>query len=168
MTDTIITTEHFATHDGQSFTASNVTRAVPQGGTADLLLVPNPGSGPEFHVRSWHVRASRSPVLVQLYENPLATDFGTPLLVRALNRTVPRAPQMAVFTGPDVTTPGAELATKLLTAESPQGGVMDNVFFGREWILTRGTNYLLRMTNEACGYSDISHDIYWYLNDIGD
>lgn len=168
MATTILTTEHFATHDGQSFTASNVTRAVPQAGTADLLLVPNPGSGPEFHVRSWHVRSSHAPILVQLYENPLIADFGASLPVRALNRTVPRAPQMAVYTGPDVTATGTELATKLLTAVTPDGGVMDNVFFGREWILTRGTNYLLRMKNEFCGYSDISHDIYWYLNDVGD
>lgn len=168
MSTTIITTEHFATHDGQSFTASNVTRAVPQGGTADLLLVPHPGSGPEFHVRSWHIRSSHAPILVALYENPIVGGFGDALPIHGLNRTVYNSPQMAVYSGPEVVTPGTELATKLLTAVAADGGVMDNVFFGREWILTRGTNYLLRMTNEYCGYADISHDIYWYLNDVGD
>lgn len=150
---------HARVHNGVAFACELFQANLGAGASLNMLLKPPAGEVPPHVLPGF---ASTGEARLFLYEGPTTSADGTALPRVNRNRLSANNANLEVFSGPTVSDDG-ELLTQLLVGGggffTPAGGEID---FSQEFILAPGTDYLLRLTNEAASAQDTLLKLYWY------
>lgn len=146
-------------HRGRIFTYSSIINVGASQTLNFLLKVP---STKNIHLRGFEVNTLVSESLkMWAFEAPVTTSDGTPLGTGInMNRTSAITPEMTFFATPTITSDGLNIWSKIQTSSKSAGG--EGIAFPSEWIMRKGTNYLLRLQNTTSLAADTSLNFIWY------
>jgi hypothetical protein len=158
--------DHHELHSGNLYTAQYAPLNVAAGATASMHLVTPPGS---LYVYA-HTVFSASTELgatVRILERPVVTVQGTPVVRQNHNRDtqVDKPSQMLVFSQPTYNG-GVALVGDVVGTSGGQS-IGGNTRSQAEFILARGTSYVLEATNNGAQPSDMVLTALWYEHGFG-
>ena len=164
----IIDNDHAYIHQGGLYSSYHKFSAVAAGATR-YILIKTPAAK-YVHYRAESISTSGDNVTIELYEAPTTTADGTALTRNNHRRTGAIIPAtVTLFHTPTVTADGTLLHQTYIgggvgVGQARQGEEQGN---DREWVLSRSTNYLIKITNGSANANTIQVNPMWYEEDGG-
>ena len=164
----IIDNDHAYVHEGGLFSSYHKFSAIPTT-QSRYILIKTPASK-YVHYRAESISTSGDNVTIEFYEAPTTTADGTALTRNNHRRTAPiTAATVTLFHTPTVTADGTLLHQTYIgggvgVGQTRQGGEQENA---QEWVLSRSTNYLIKITNGSANANTIQINPLWYEEDDG-
>ncbi len=149
---------HEAIHIGKYFSYSAKIAIANTASYDHLLVIPSAG-GKFIHLRLFLISGDSTPLDLILYEGTTVTANGTLQTGYNFNRNFSNS-TLSVYTSPTVTTTGTQINIAMIIGSKQNGGVGESS--GTEWVLLPSTNYLVRITNNSGGASNVSVRVEWY------
>ena len=128
-------------HDGEVHVVSLVSGDIAQAGDFFLLIKCHA----DFPLHCVMTFDSEGEWHREIYETPTITDDGVALTARNRNRSFADGVNATFFSGPTIGADGTLLVQQVMGAGKDEAGNGTT----SEWIFKKGTNYLLKMTNDA-------------------
>jgi hypothetical protein len=156
-----ITTDHEYIHEGGFFEVGH-RFTMNAAGTAFLLL--KTPAVKYVHYRNEKISTSGDKLTVELFEGPTITLAGTAITPVNHRRIHLVASDMVVQHTPTVGAEGTLLATSYLGGGTGQGQARagDILTEQNEWVLKRGTDYLIKLTNGSAAQNIVQINPIWY------
>jgi len=161
--DTFIDVLHRNAHDGFVHHVSGKVTGMVDTNVDDYLLQTNSGVP---HFQRMRIAAGRGDIDIAVYEAAVVSAAGSEIVSGNTNRFSANVAATKVYTGPTVTDPGDLIHTTWMPPTGTGTGLSATGLVGEtngeEWILTPGTNYLIRITNNSGATIDYSYEMLWY------
>lgn len=147
---------------GDFFFWSTLNQGVATGTSLDILIITG---AEETHLfSSIKVEAKFT---IELYEGTTVSDNGTAQTIQNLRRSSANTPNGSIYTGPTVDSVGTLIENDAILGGGGGGGASATRIGGIAqrvlgWVLDVSTNYLLRITNNSGGASDIARALSFY------
>lgn len=158
--------DHHELHAGNLYTAQYAPLNVGAGATVSMHLVTPPGSANVYAHTVFSI-SSELGATVQVFERPVVTVQGTPVVRQNHNRDVQadKPSQMLVFSQPTYNG-GTPLIGDVIGTSGGQS-IGGSTRSQAEFILARGTSYVVAATNNGAQASDIVISALWYEHGFG-
>jgi len=151
---------HMIAEAGYVFVHSDYHIGLGAGNNLDYVIeTPSGAAAPRVHITTSSIHADTSPLLVYLYEAPTYSG-GTPVVPLNRERENTRAAQSVLKEAPTVTAVGTRLMARLIAGTLQAGGQVPSE--ETEWMLKKGTAYLIRFVNNAVGVANLTADIEFH------
>lgn len=153
-----IASEHMRVHNGKGWIHTEKTTIDASGGVHDNLLVVPAGVYP--HLRLYSVVCDVAPLDIQLFEGTTYSATGAEHTQFNMNRNSTNVAGMKIYDSPTLLTTGTQIQIDGILGSKQSGGEGDVLPI--EWILKGGTDYLLRVTNNAAGIGNLFIKLFHY------
>ena len=149
--------EHERVHTGEGFQASGRILNLAAGAT-ELLIMNTTDDG--IHWRSFSLTCDAAPILVQLHENPIITDYGDLLTSYNRNRFSLRNSSANLYVNGTLGTAGTVLMTDEIIGDKQTAGSSGAIAL--EWILKSNTTYAIVIINNNGNGVNCVWSGFWY------
>jgi len=141
---------HYLRHLGLYFQHNGRIAALANGAVYDhLLITPDAALGVDIHVGVLTFDTTSSPCELYLYEDCTVSANGSSQAPVNVNRNSSNSSSLQVYHAPTVVTTGTQLNYSMSSGDKQNGGAGEASF--AEFILRRGSKYLLRLVNSSGG-----------------
>jgi len=137
------TIDHFdqSIHDGEAHVVSLISGDIAQAAVFYLLIKCHA----DYSLHSIISFDSEGEWHREIFETPTITEDGAALTARNRNRAAADGVNTLFYSGPTIAADGTLLAQRVMGSGKDEAGNGTTA----EWIFKKGTNYLLKMTNDA-------------------
>lgn len=137
---------HHKVHEGKFFSGAYYNSSVANGATIEILI--QVGSTSTFHMKFAATAGGDS--TVQLYEGTTFSAAGTAVTMSNHNRASANSFSGTITHTPTLTLAGTQInGTGYVTGGDKHTGSGGEFGFNNEFVLSKSTNYLLRLTNNS-------------------
>lgn len=151
------TKEQYLVAKGKSFSVNGVLVDFPDAGTTAWFLAKTP-VGVCMDVHSLQIGTTVGPIDIYLYENPIISSVGSPIVPINTNRYLNFPAVTEVWSNPTITSTGNLIHRDQSTGEKHSGGTSGSLY---NLFLRDNTYYLFGLQNNSVAVADIVYDFNW-------
>jgi len=149
--------EHSRIHDGYGFQYSSQLNNLATGSITYLLMNTTTNG---IHWRDYSITCDSAPLLIELYENPTITNYGTLQNISNRNRFSSVISTVLIYANSTIVTDGTLLIVDGILGTKQDTGSTGSIAL--EWILKTDSIYTIKITNNNSNNVNCITRAFWY------